>query len=274
MIDREKKNKNIAFSISLGVHVALFLLLFFLAAWRAPNPPLPEYGIELNFGLDTEGSGTEQPTESVGNTEEITESEPTEETIEPEPTPTNSEPEVVTQKEGDVAVKEEPKKEVVKPVQKPKEEPVKTETKPVEEPKAVYKPTESATGKPGNQGDDANKTGDKGNPEGSLDARALYGKPGGGGGGDGIVLQMSGWAWADKPVIPELPDNQDGRIVFEIECDDQGEILTINTVERGLSPQAERILKDEIRKNSLIRTSAGITPERSKGRVVFVLKTK
>lgn len=273
-MDREKRNKNIALSVSLGVHVALFLLLFFLAAWRAPNPPLPEYGIELNFGLDTEGTGDEQPLDPVGTTETETEDNPTPAPTEPEVTPTTSTPETVTQQEGDVVVKEEPKKAEVKPVRKPNTEPTKPEQKPVEVPKTVYTPAESTQGKPGSQGDDANKTGDKGNPEGSLDARALYGKPGGGGGGDGIVLQMSGWAWADKPVIPELPDNQDGRIVFEIECDDQGEILTINTLERGLSPQAERILKDEIRKNSLIRTSAGITPERSKGRVVFVLKTK
>ncbi|MFZ5999149.1 MAG: hypothetical protein ACOYW3_01465, partial [Bacteroidota bacterium] len=71
-----------------------------------------------------------------------------------------------------------------------------------------------------------------------------------------------------------LPDNEDGRIVFEIECDSEGDIIGITTVERGLSLQAEQILKEEIRKNSLVRTSAGQAPARSKGRVVFVLKTR
>lgn len=272
-MDREKRNRNLAFFVSLGLHGVLFVLLFFLAAWRAPNPPLPEYGIELNFGVDQQGSGEEQPTEPIG-TPEPEENYPTPAPVaeQQQATPV-TDPQPVVQEAGEVVVKEEPRKPVSEPVKKPTAEPERKEIIKPEETKPAQS-AEQSPGKPGNQGDDANKTGDKGNPAGTLDARALYGQQGGGGGGDGIVLQMSGWAWADKPAIPELPDNQDGRIVFEIECDDQGEILTVNTVERGLSPQAERILKDLIRKNSLIRTSAGITPERSKGRVVFVLKTK
>lgn len=85
---------------------------------------------------------------------------------------------------------------------------------------------------------------------------------------------MSGWEWADDPTIPELPDNEDGRIEFEIECDENGEIIGIKTLNRGLSIKAEQLLKEEIRKNSLIRTSSGKVPERSKGKVVFVLRTR
>jgi len=66
------------------------------------------------------------------------------------------------------------------------------------------------------QGDDPGKVGDKGNPQGKLDAKALYGKPGGGANGEGFGLSMSGWEWADIPKIPELPDNESGRIEFEI----------------------------------------------------------
>ena len=61
-------------------------------------------------------------------------------------------------------------------------------------------------------------------------------------------LQMSGWAWADQPKIPELPDNENGKVIFEIECDESGDIIGIKTVERSLSPKAEQILKNEIRK--------------------------
>jgi hypothetical protein len=85
---------------------------------------------------------------------------------------------------------------------------------------------------------------------------------------------MSGWAWADDPKVPELPDNEDGRIEFEIVCDENGDIVRIETIQRGLSPRAEQLLKDEIRKNSLVKTSAGKAPDQSKGRVVFILKTK
>lgn len=276
MTNQEKRNRNIGLITSAGVHAALLLLFLFLVAWRAPNPPLPEFGIELNFGVDEQGGGDIQPETPPASetTEEQTEEAPAEEQV-VEETETTTEPVTESQQESVVPVKEEKPKEVKpKETEKPKEEPKKEEAKPVE-----YKPqqnadTKSKTESTQSHGDDKNKAGDKGNPEGSLDAEALYGKQGGGGGGNGFGLSMSGWAWADTPKNPNLPDNEDGRIVFEIECDSEGDIIGITTVERGLSLQAEQILKEEIRKNSLVRTSAGQTPARSKGRVVFVLKTR
>ena len=68
--DLEKRNNRIGWITSVGIHAAVFLLLFFMVAWRAPNPPLPEYGIELNFGLDDQGSGDLQPQTPVGNNAE------------------------------------------------------------------------------------------------------------------------------------------------------------------------------------------------------------
>lgn len=277
---KEKKNKQIALITSLGIHGALLLIFFFLMAWRAPNPPLPEFGIELNFGLDDQGGGEVQPDEQPGTDKPIEdevkpeETQPQEEVKEQEKT---EEP-VVSKIESPVVVKEEKKEPVV---EKPKEKVVEAKPKEVKkEVKEVVKEeatkvTETKKGKDApSHGDDPGKTGDKGSPQGKPDAKALYGKPGGGGGGDGIVLSMSGWAWADQPKIPDLPDNEDGRIEFEIECDENGDITGITTLQRGLSPRAEQLLKDEIRKNSLIRTSGGKVPERSKGKVVFVLKTK
>lgn len=276
--ETEKKNKRIALFSSVGIHAALLLAFFFLMAWRAPNPPLPEYGIELNFGLDDQGGGEIQPEEQPGSetpVEEVKSEEvqlKTEEQIKEEAKPDDA---VVSKIESPVVVKEE-KKEPVKEKVKPAEKVV--ESKPKEEKKEVKEPANVSETKKGKEvpshGDDPGKTGDKGSPQGKPDAKALYGKPGGGGGGDGIVLSMSGWAWADQPKIPDLTDNEDGRIVFEIECDDSGEIVKITTTERGLSPKAEQLLKEEIRKNSLIRTSAGKVPERSKGTVVFLLKTR
>ena len=51
----EKKNKRIALLYTSIIQVVLFVVLFFIVAWRAPDPPLPEYGIVLNFGTDDEG---------------------------------------------------------------------------------------------------------------------------------------------------------------------------------------------------------------------------
>jgi protein TonB len=62
MTEKEKKNKKVAMIMSGSIHAALILLFLFLLVWREPNPPLPEYGIELNFGLDQQGSGDIQRT--------------------------------------------------------------------------------------------------------------------------------------------------------------------------------------------------------------------
>lgn len=279
MSEQEKRDRNIGLATSAGVHAVLLILFLFLMAWRAPNPPLPEFGIELNFGVDDQGSGDvqpETPPSSEATEDDVNEQAASPDEILPE-NETAQEQVIESQQESVVPVKEEKPKEVVekpKETEKPKEEPRKEE--PI---KAEYKPESKSDAKKNteadvSQGDDKDKTGDKGNPEGSLDAKALYGKQGGGGGGDGLGLQMSGWAWAEQPNVPNLPDNEDGRIIFEIECDSEGEIVGIKVIERGLSARAEQMLIQEIRKNSLIRTSAGATPERSRGRVVFVLKTK
>ena len=291
MADKEeKKNHVIGILTSVGIHVALLIAFLFMIAWRAPNPPLPEYGIELNFGLDDSGGGDVQPDNPVGATEEIqeeTSKEKPEEVkeqpvSETKPQESKSEEEVVSKLESPVVVKEVKKesKVVDKPKEKEKIEP-KTET--IEAKKEIKKEVSAAdakkaataaaskTGEKGSQGDDS-KVGDKGNPEGSLDAKALYGKQGGGGGG--FALQMAGWNWDEQPKAPKLPDNENGRVVFEIEVDENGEITSIKTIERSLSPEAEKICRQEIEKRSLVRTSSGVMPERSKGRVAFVLRTQ
>jgi periplasmic protein TonB len=289
---QEKKNKRIALFTSIGIHALLLIAFFLMMAWRAPNPPLPEYGIELNFGMDQTGGGEIQPETSPGTPEQnnapqeeekVESTQPKEQVKEEVVTEKAVEP-VVSKIESPVVVKEEKKeqpKEVVKekvvetkPKVTPKEEVKKEDKKEVTV--TEEKGTDAKKGDPTtSQGDDAGKQGDKGNPEGKLDAKALYGNQGGGANGDkGFGLSMSGWAWASEPRIPTLPDNEDGRIEFEIECDDNGDIVGITTLQRGLSPRAEQLLKAEIMRNSLMKTSSGDAPARSKGRVVFILKTK
>lgn len=292
---QDRKNKRIAMITSVGIHGLLLLAFMLMMAWRAPNPPLPEYGIELNFGMDEQGGGEIQPETSPGVQEEADQpkeeqteaAQPVEEQVKEEIESEKVEEPVVSKIESPVVVKEEkPKKEPVKEVKennkekvveaKPKVEPVEDKKEEKKETKvSEQQGTDAKKGDPTtNQGDDG-KQGDKGNPEGKLDAKALYGQQGGGANGDkGFGLSMAGWAWADDPKIPNLPDNEEGRIEFEIECDEDGEIVKITTLQRGLSAQAEKSLRDAIMRTSLMKTSAGTAPPRSKGRVVFILKTR
>ena len=85
---------------------------------------------------------------------------------------------------------------------------------------------------------------------------------------------MAGWHWDAEPQAPKLPDNDNGRVVFEITVDANGDIERIDTKELSLSPEAERLCKEEIQKRSLVRNSGGTAPERSKGTITFILRTQ
>lgn len=287
---QEKKSRKVAMITSLGVHGLILLLLLFMVAWRAPNPPLPEFGIELNFGMDSRGSGEIQPETPVGSEpdqpeqEEIVEELPvpeqeevTEEEVVEEPTPQETKsvtPEVVAKTESPVVVEE---KKEVKPVEKPKEKPVEkvVETKPEvkEVPKAVYKPKSDATkegkasdkpGTPASHGDDVNQAGDKGDASGTLDAKALYGKQGGGGGG----VSMSGFGSFGYPDIetPQLPNESNGIYEFRVKVDEQGYVISVTSLQRGLSIEAERRLKATIQNLQFVPKG---NPQAAEGKIVF-----
>ena len=81
------KRKRISLAISIGIHAILIVLFLFILAWKEPYPPIPEYGIELNFGMDEAGSGDIQPIQETSNevieqteSETITEEEVMDET--------------------------------------------------------------------------------------------------------------------------------------------------------------------------------------------------
>jgi hypothetical protein len=277
---KEKKNRRIGMLTSLGIHALVLIFFLFAMAWRAPDPPLPEYGLVINVGFDDQRSGDVQTDQQAAEPDvqtdvpEEAEEVQSEPVVEEKPLDKIEKQEVITSKvESPVVVKEEEKKVIDKP--KPKEpEKLKTEYK-KEEPKETAKPSDNKGEKKESEGDDKDKTGNKGQPDGNLDPNGQYkGKPGGGAGGDGMSLSMSGWAWDKQPELPQLPDNENGRIVFDIECDEYGEIIGIKTIERGLSLRAEQLLKEEIRRNSLVKTSDGAAPARSTGRVTFILKTR
>lgn len=306
MSEQEKKNQRTGMIVSLGIHTALIILFFFILAWRAPDPPLPEYGIELNFGLDRAGSTDNQrttPANTSKNTEdskpepkavkEVVEEKVVEQkTVEaPAPTPVKEvaeakaieSPDVVEEKKPEKPVKEQPKptKEPVKEEPKPVKEPVKTNPAPTAEnkPETKESKTSGADGKAGesseaaasNQGDNTDKVGDKGDPKGSVDARALYGTPGGGSGGS---LSMTGWTWDFEP-RPNDQSSETGLLVFEVKIDDQGEILSVRRIQGTVSPAVERIYRAEVEKLTFSKLSGNtsVAPT-STGTITFRISSK
>ncbi len=295
-LEQEKKNKRIAFFSTIGIQAVLFVLLFVLVAYRPPNPPLSDLGsgIELNIGFDDEGGGDDPMDTPVGNDgdqKEESQNQPQEaqkeevkEVVKEETKPVDTKTEddlISSDEESSVTVK--PKKEEVKPVEKPKEKV--EEKKPEVKPQAVFNPTEKKTesdtkatgtkeGKPGSEGDDEGKTGNKGKPEGTLVKGGQYtGTPGsGGGGGGGSSLDLSGWAWDQKP-NPAIADNESGRLVFEIKVDDNGDIISIKKLEGSVSQETEQICRKSIEKLTFIQTGTSV-PAISIGKITFVIRSK
>jgi len=295
----EEKNKNriIAASMTAGITGLLFLLVIMIV-WAEPNPPLGGLdGVELNFGLDNQGFGEVQPDEPVGTGgSQPAEQRPEEPTPQPQaaqPEPEKPSEQLTADDEESPVItkeKEEKKKEEKKePVKEREPEKVKPKTEqvttpPKADPKAVYDPgASSATstktgdgkpGKPGNHGDDPGTTGDKGNPQGKLDANALYGSPGNGGGGpggNGSSLELSGWMWDAKP-SPNVPNNESGRLVFEIKVDENGDIISIKTLERSVSPEAEQICRKAVEKLTFSKLGSSV-PSVSTGKITFVVRS-
>jgi periplasmic protein TonB len=298
----ERRKKTTAALATVGVNVVVFLILFFAAAWRTAGSGEGNYpGIEVNLGYDDEGSGNIQPKEETGTPEATDTDNPPAQPVENEPkqetaavTPQEEasakvvQPQTVTDPNSDVEIKEEKKE--VKPAEKtvekkPAETEKPVEKKVVEQPKidtkAVYKgktdsnptTTGEGTGKQGeagSEGDDIGKNGDKG-VEGGTEGAAVYkGKPGG---GDGGTIVLNGWDW-DKIEKPEVPKNETGRVVFQIEVDQNGELIRIRKESGSVSPATERACIATIQKITFTKKPGASVPEITKGQITFVIRSQ
>jgi len=290
--DQENKDKRIGWLVSFSIHAVIIVLFFFIMAWQAPDPPLPEYGIELNFGLEEAGSGLEQPTvtptppafEEEGEPEEQVreeeeqvveaqpEPEPVEETAVEELPDSKQEDSPVETKPADIQTPADPIEEKVVEKPKPIAEPV--DEPPKEAPKVEEKVIDSNALYPGSssQGKKDNAAGDAGDPEGTVDSRALYGKSGGGGGGPS--LDLAGWRWDYEP-NPNDNSNENGRIVFEIKVDDNGEVIGVRTIEKTVSATVEQLYRREVEKLTFSPISSNTIPAPiSTGKITFIIRSK
>lgn len=288
MSNQEKKDKKVGIAVSVGLHVLMLLLFFFILAWRAPDPPLPDYGIELNFGMDDAGAGDTQPqtpasestAEEVESQQPESQPEPVREevieepAVEPQPVieePTETVEEVVTQPEPSPVTKEEVKK--VEPKPEPVKEPVKEQPK-KETAKPALFPSENKSSEAANanQGDKEEAVGDQGSQQGSLDSRAMYGEQGGG--QDGAQLSISGWRWDEAPNKRDQ-SAENGRIVFRFKIDDQGYVIEASTVETTVSPKVTQFYREQLLRTTFSPTSDNAIPAPSTtGTVTFIIKAR
>jgi outer membrane biosynthesis protein TonB len=215
----------------------------------------------------------------------------------PEPEADNS---LTTEEDSPVEVKE---KKVDKPVEKKIEKP-----KPVEKPveKVAEKPAEKPVQKPvekkvdnralmepgaggnagtknttpgNNNGDKPGTVGDQGDPRGTLNGKALYGDPGtggGSGGGDGAGTRVSITGWVPDSKLKVDPEKLDeGKVVFQVKIDDQGNILSVSVIERTVSAASVDLCRREVEKLTFSPTSSNPNPApTSTGTITFIIKSR
>ena len=273
-IDYQEPHRREGLIGTLVVHGVL-LLIFMFMAFQGPNPPLAAIGgdgVELNYGLDEAGSGDVQSMAVANNSPNREDSrpplaspdpQPTPETATPDPTPP-SQAKVITSEAEESGVSETP----VETPAPPKEE-VKVTPKPARKVAVTFAPKGSATGggngvdgssnapTGNNNGDRPGSVGDQGDPNGSLDATALYGAGGRGGSGSSPGsggLQMSGWRFESTPNV-EAVDNHGGAIRFKIKISDDGEVESVTKVSGNMSAEQDKLCRDKLLDANFVKTN-------------------
>ncbi len=114
MSEQEKKDKKFGIIMTSAVYGLFILLLVFLVAWRPLDPPVEEYGIELNFGFQAEGGG-DLERDAEAQIEETTEDTPPDSEVETEQTETQAEEVTPVEEVVEKVVETEPevKEEVI-----------------------------------------------------------------------------------------------------------------------------------------------------------------
>lgn len=290
MEQEEQKKRKWAIGISAAVHGSLLLLFILMLAWKEPNPPIPEYGIELNFGLQQTGTGTVQPetTQEVEdvNQEDVVE-EQTDESSSSETTNTETEQsEVVEQQDNSSEANQNEGPDVIEePVNENNQEEVVQETtdntsqetnnsETTDNQEITENKNSTDTGA---QSDESNQeesngnteeTGDQGDETGDIDAQSLMGESGS---NNGPKLELSGWEWDELP-DPDDNSQESGKIVFEITVNSSGEITGIKLKEASVTPSVVRKYREAIEYLTFSKKSDYKPAPFSKGKITFIIK--
>lgn len=275
-IDYPEPHRREALIGTLVVH-GLLLLLFLFTHFHGPNPPLAAMGgdgVELNYGLDEAGSGDIQSMSPANDSPNREDSRPPKASPDPQPRPVAtatpdptppSQEKIITSDAEESPVSETP----VETPAPPKEE-VKAAPRVPRKVAVTFAPKGNATGggngvngtsnapTGNNNGDRPGSTGDQGDPNGSLDAKALYGAAGRGGTGSSPGsggLEMSGWRFDRQPVV-EAIDDESGVVRFKIKISSDGEVEAVTKVSGNVSPAQEKLCRDKLLDANFVKTNS------------------
>ena len=233
-----------------AIFAVLFLSLFFVLGLTYYDPPV-SYGMEVNFGTSTKGSGNQQPQELVESKPAVVAKNTVEKTqvntTQPPPKPIKV-GDVVTEKESIVTLPE--KETVIKEVQ--------PETKIPEKVSKVSEATKNVVSNllknktqqgeviEGEGGDVI--AGDKGKQTGDLYSSSYYNTAGLGGKGKGYGLNGRNLQSNGK-VVQEC--NQEGIVVVRITVNNQGNVVFAEPGVKG-STNTHPCLLEPAKKTALL----------------------
>ena len=242
-----------------AIFAVLFLSLFFVLGLTYYDPPV-SYGMEVNFGTSTKGSGNQQPQELVESKPAVVAKNTVEKTqvntTQPPPKPIKV-GDVVTEKESIVTLPE--KETVIKEVQ-PETKTTDKVKKTVPQ-KKVPEVSEATKNVVSNllknktqqgevntgEGDDV-ITGDKGKQTGDLYSSSYYNTAGLGGKGKGYGLNGRNLQSNGK-VVQEC--NQEGIVVVRITVNNQGNVVFAEPGVKG-STNTHPCLLEPAKKTALL----------------------
>ncbi len=261
--------------IAIIIHVFLAIVLFVKPVWERPIPPPEPVGITfVSFGNVKTPTPTPAPSQSEfmpsveTNENQITEqSEEVKDIVSQKQTPNIQS----TKNDNNLSVPDtkketkniKQKKEIPKETQKDETEQKTKEIKKQKE--TTQKPKEKNTTTSNTETD--SKTKDKqGNSE-DTDITEKVGVK------DGTQISVSGWRWITKPK-PKDELNEQGKIVFDITIDQNGNVIHVKLVEQSstIGIATYTAYKKAILDTKFERTVFSPATEATVGRLTFNIK--
>ena len=259
MKDREKqeeKNKRIGWLTSLGVQLFLLVLFYFLIAWKAPVPPIPEYGIELGFESSAGLQATTKSDQHALPEQANKQAEVAQDNV-PDPAENPSENRV--EQDVDLIEDNETLAEAMEEAPATREESEKPKTEEI-----VDENTRKQNEVERLESED----------EPVIDKRAIYGRQGSNTGTtEGASLALAGWIWDVEP-NPADDSPEVGKVMYNIVVDQEGYLVSIETITSTVSPAVERKYRRAVEKLRFSKTSDYKPATLSTGTLTFIIKSR
>lgn len=244
---------------------------FMILAWTEPDPPIPEYGIEMSLGNAFEP--TPDPEESENESDQP-QNEAVEQ-LEEQPTSESSSSETSSE---EVEEQDQLEEAVSNELESPDN--VESSSETTETTDAASSDVNTNTDQSDIDSEKNEKTNDAQVEEveqPKVDDRAIFKKSdtkSGNPGAKGPSLDFSGWMWEFEPE-PNDQSQENGKIVFQVTVDEDGILINVKTLEKTISPALEQVYKDAVRELTFRRTAENrSTAAQSTGKITFIIQTR